>query len=309
MNDWRNGARLRRHNVITIPVIWLAFVLSVVVHIGALWHWLPRLPRLETVAATSNDERTPLRARLASAVSRPESRLATDAGEIPVAPAPQARPRPPRRKAAPPAVGPPPPPPVQEPVSPLAAPAQKPSEPVPAASVAPSPWQAPPAADLSSYIAAQRRARGEVESPPGSRGGALVDPAAEEIARRDRIVASNLASVNNRDAGTGPRNSGGVFQITRMNYLDAEFTFFGWNNDIGRRASQHIEVRADGESDIRHALVRRMITIIRAYETEDFVWDSHRLGRRITLSARLRDNAELEAFMLREFFDATGVRQ
>jgi hypothetical protein len=51
-----------------------------------------------------------------------------------------------------------------------------------------------------------------------------------------------------------------------------------------------------------------MIAIIREYETEDFVWESPRLTRNITLSARLRDNAELEEFMMREFFDGPSAR-
>ncbi len=61
--------------------------------------------------------------------------------------------------------------------------------------------------------------------------------------------------------------------------------------------------------DIRHAVVRKMIAIIREYEVKDFVWESPRLGRNITLSARLEDNAELEAFMMREFFDSPSLPQ
>ncbi len=45
-----------------------------------------------------------------------------------------------------------------------------------------------------------------------------------------------------------------------------------------------------------------MIGIIREHESGEFLWESHRLGRQLTLSARARDNAELEAFMMQEFF-------
>jgi hypothetical protein len=45
-----------------------------------------------------------------------------------------------------------------------------------------------------------------------------------------------------------------------------------------------------------------MIAIIREHETENFLWESHRLGRQLTLSARARDTSELEAFMMQEFF-------
>ena len=37
--------------------------------------------------------------------------------------------------------------------------------------------------------------------------------------------------------------------------------------------------------------------------------ESYRLGRSLMLSARARDNASLEEFMLREFFAGPGVRQ
>ena len=36
MSDWRYDRR-NRHDVVTIPLIWVAFVLSLLVHIAALW--------------------------------------------------------------------------------------------------------------------------------------------------------------------------------------------------------------------------------------------------------------------------------
>ena len=66
--------------------------------------------------------------------------------------------------------------------------------------------------------------------------------------------------------------------------------------------AHQIEVRKGSNSDIRIAVVRKMIAIIREYEQEDFLWESQRLGRSLTLSARARDNAGLEDFMMREFF-------
>jgi hypothetical protein len=52
-----------------------------------------------------------------------------------------------------------------------------------------------------------------------------------------------------------------------------------------------------------------MISIIRDYEQEDFLWESHRLRRSLMLSARARDNAGLEEFMMREFFVDPRVPQ
>ena len=45
-----------------------------------------------------------------------------------------------------------------------------------------------------------------------------------------------------------------------------------------------------------------MIVLIRSHYTGDFFWESHRLGRTVTLSARAEDNDGLEDFMMREFF-------
>jgi hypothetical protein len=63
-------------------------------------------------------------------------------------------------------------------------------------------------------------------------------------------------------------------------------------------------LRRGNASDIRLAIVRKMIAIIREHEPEEFVWDSTRLGRSLTLSSRLRDNSGLEEFMMQEFFTA-----
>ncbi|MEO6748923.1 MAG: hypothetical protein ABI294_04955, partial [Casimicrobiaceae bacterium] len=129
------------------------------------------------------------------------------------------------------------------------------------------------------------------------------NPADDAEARRDRAIAANLASSSSPTYYGEPKNSGGVFQVTYIGYDDAEFTFFGWDQDIRRRASQKIDVRLGNNANIRLAIVRKMITIIREYEKEDFTWRSDRLGRTITLSARTKDQPALEDFLMRDFFD------
>jgi hypothetical protein len=47
--------------------------------------------------------------------------------------------------------------------------------------------------------------------------------------------------------------------------------------------------------------VRRMIELIREHYQANFSWDSHRLGRVVTLSARKEDSVGLEDFLLNEF--------
>jgi len=130
-------------------------------------------------------------------------------------------------------------------------------------------------------------------------------PAETDAERRNRIIAANLASMNTPTFGTDPRKSGGIFNLRRISDDDAEFTFYGWSKDINRRTYQKIEVRKGNNSDIRIAVVRRIIEVIRDIEKEDFNWSSQRLGRVVVLSARTVDNAGLEDFMMQEFFSAT----
>lgn len=166
--------------------------------------------------------------------------------------------------------------------------------PSPAPVMPPTARPAPPVAgDLASFVAARRQARGDtaIDAPP----------AEDDRARRDRALAANIATINTIPQGSINSNSGGVFQISRLGYDDAEFLFFGWHQGAGRRLTQKYEVRRDRDSDIRIAVVRRMIAIIREYEQEEFVWRSQTLGE-VKLSARLKDNAELERFMMRDFF-------
>ena len=92
-----------------------------------------------------------------------------------------------------------------------------------------------------------------------------------------------------------------------MSINDAEFAFFGWNREIRRKTMQIIEVSKGNNADIRIAMVRKMISMIREEVKEDFNWESKMLGRNIMLSARLRDNAYLEDFMMREFFPDSAV--
>ena len=66
--------------------------------------------------------------------------------------------------------------------------------------------------------------------------------------------------------GDDPKRGGGMFQIRRIGYDDAEFYFNGWNQDIGRVARQLIEVRKGTNPDIRIAVVRKIIEIIRAHD-------------------------------------------
>jgi len=296
MSDWLDDFRPRRDGV-TIPTIWVAFALSVLIHVLVLSKWLPQihLPSLDEIVKAESQRS--LVVNLA-----PPSSPATATAPSPAA---QARPstalQAPRPKAQPRAR---PAPPV------LALNRAAPDVPRPPPEITPAPARPAPAGDLSSYIEARRRARGDPTPPaassPSAAAGPSAPPAEDENARSNRAVAANLGLNRKPTFGPDPAPGGGVFQLKHVGYEYAEFYFYGWNREIRRNTTQLIEVRKENNSDIRIAVVRRMIAIIREYEQQDFLWESQRLGRNLMLSARQRDNAGLEDFMMHEFFSNTG---
>ena len=291
MSLWR-GPPAMRHDDVRISAIRVAFVVSLLVHAAALWTYLPRMRLLTPSDAKQGDTGSPLAVDLTPIQSPPGSMPSR-----PPPPEPSVALQSPARNATPPRAAAPKtsPPPI------MTRPRQSPEVPaVPAAP--PEPTPAPPqpagAADLAAYVEARRLARGEA-SPSAQESAPSTE---SENERQNRIIAANIGMNGRPSFGKEPRNGGGVFQIKAMEYSYAEFYFFGWNKDISRNSKQVIEVRKGDNSDIRIAIVRKMIGIIREHESGDFLWESHRLSRQLTLSARARDNTELEAFMMQEFF-------
>lgn len=268
-----------RHDGVTVPRIGVTVALSVLIHILALLG-LPsmsvQLPKIPDSPEPANS----LSLRLAP----------------PSPPVPATRPAAPAQPAQRPA--PMPRPPSTPPVIAL-------NKPVPTPPQTTTPAPPPPAiaGDMDAYIEARRRARGDntPAAPP---------PVEDEESRARRLAAGNLGSARDRSFGYDPRQGGGMFQIEQMSYDYASFIFYGWNNNISRNTKQLIEVRKGNNSDIRYAVVRKMISLIRENTQEDFLWVSQRLGRSVMLSARPRDNAGLEDFMMRDFFpDAVPARR
>jgi hypothetical protein len=288
MSDPLNDVR-RRTNHIAIPTIQVAFALSLVLHALLLSGWLPKLPlpEHEELAGKPN---APLAVRL---TPLPGGMLAPP----PAPPSPQARPAPMPRMPS-----------TQTPLRPNRSLAPKPSAPVLTAERAEAPAlapSAPPAGDFAALVEARRRSREAAAAPQES---APAQPVESQRERDSRIAAANLGLDRTPTFGSENRNGGGIFQVARLGYDDAEFFFFGWNKAIRRNATQMIEVRRGDNPTTELAVVRRMIAIIREHESGDFTWDSRRLGRDVRLSARLSDNAGLEDFMMREFFPAARPR-
>jgi hypothetical protein len=299
-----------RHDVVAIPTIWLAIALSLLVHLAVLWTWKPEILFPSAEGPERGKSGGSLQVRIAPPPSPPPAPPPAPALVPKPSPTPQARPSPPVPAPQPaPQARPPKAPARPAPAPPVIA-LNKPSakSPTPAPVVppaaAPAPAPTPPQGDFASLLDAKRRARTESAPPPSPPSPSTQPSAEDDAARSDRIVAANLGTQRAPTFGYDPSRGGGIFQIKRMTYDDAEFVFFGWNRDIRRNTAQLIEVRRGNNRDIRIAVVRKIIAIIREYEQEEFLWESKRLGRNLTLSARAKDNAGLEDFMMREFFDA-----
>jgi len=288
------------------PYIWPAIALSVLVHAIVLNKWLPeiRFPSLQELEQRGS---SPLVVNLlppAVVLPSPAPAPAPRPQAMPNVPAPASPPPPAPRVLALERPGPKPSPPARS--TPPSAP---PAEPKPAPVAAPKPTPAPRPAfdDLASYIEARRRARAKSApvTPPARPSNA---PLEDENARAARILAENLGSQRQLTFGFDPERGGGVFEIQLMGHDYAEFTFVGWNPAARHITKQLIEVRKGDNKDIRIAVVRRMIALIRENVQEDFLWESRRFGYR-SLSARPRDNEALEDFLMGEFFgEATPPR-
>ena len=280
---------------VTIPRIWITIALSIVVHVLLILLIRPEILKPEKGGETHGEHRGPLSVEIA-----PRFRPPSPPVERPQQPTPQRRVEPRAAPKAKPEVRrPPPPPPV------IARNTPAPEVPrVPVERPAPpqaQPPAAPREADLASLLEARRRARGE-QTASAPLPAEPVPQVEDAKTRAQRIAEANLGT--NRKPKFGERGpGGGIFQIRRMAYDYAEFSFYGWNPDIRRDTGQLIEVRKGNHPDIRLAVVRRMIAIIRSHKEDDFTWESPRLGAVVSKSARLKDNAELEAFLMQEFFE------
>ena len=154
--------------------------------------------------------------------------------------------------------------------------------------------KAPPQeVDMQAYIEAQRKRRG---------APAQTDQAEEsEAARGTRNALANIAAINGR-GGQDPNETGGVFSVSNKTFSSADLKFRGWNPNFKRRWLTAVTVERGSEPDIETAIVKKMIELIRKEKTGDFEWDSHRLNRVVTLSARPQDTQELMAFLYKEMF-------
>jgi type IV secretory pathway VirB10-like protein len=153
--------------------------------------------------------------------------------------------------------------------------------------------EAPPQeVDMQAYIEAQRKRRG---------APAQTDAEESEAARGTRNALANIAAINGR-SGQDPNETGGVFSVSNKTFNSADVKFRGWNPNFKRRWLTAVTVERGSEPDIETAIVKKMIELIRKEKNGDFEWDSHRLNRVVTLSARPQDTQELMNFLYKEMF-------
>jgi hypothetical protein len=169
----------------------------------------------------------------------------------------------------------------------------RPLEPVMPA-VPPSPAPAAPT-DMQSFVDAQRARRRAAEGFSGRDPVAPATPVPEREPSEDEIRMANVK--RNLTVGTS-----GIFQIISIEPRSAAFSFRGWTTDSANARREYIQVEIGTNSSIEIAIVRRMIELIRRYYKGNFNWESQRLDRVVTLSARVEDNDGLETFMMKEFF-------
>jgi hypothetical protein len=154
--------------------------------------------------------------------------------------------------------------------------------------------------DMASYIRLQQAKRNAQETDAARQNKEAVarevGPNQEQL--RDERIKANIKIGTN-----------GIFEITGLNGRHAAFAFKGWTNDYSNAKRESFEVEAGTGQDVRLVMIKKMITLIRRHYDGDFNWESQRLGREVVKSARPEDSAELEEFMMMEFFGSNYKNQ
>jgi outer membrane biosynthesis protein TonB len=282
-----------QYDRITVRAITIAIVLSLLVHL--VFFLLPAFNPVNQEMKAPADEIGPLSVTIAQSAP----------------PAPQPRPEPPPQQQKPT----PPTPTPQKPQKPVARTPQPRPQPQVSVNgnrppfVVPPPVAQPPTPevqpqpvkptvdDFAETLAARQAAR------RAANGGAPDEVVESDDERANRIAKANvLGQQRSASPGQDPDQAGGIFDLRHTGVNEAEFVFNGWNRTFRRSLGQTFEVRTGNNPDIRLAVIRQMIAIIREQRPTDFEWHSHRLGKVVTMSARPQDQPELELFLMKEFY-------
>lgn len=294
----------RHYDRITIRAITVAVVLSLFVHVVVLV--TPWLDAIDQQMKAPADEIGPLSVTIAASKPQPpapEPQPRQEPAAVQPTPVPQPQPKP---VAKPPRPTPPRPrsqiainngrtPPFVVPPPTVAQPTV-PQPPTPQAQPTPAPV-VPTTDDFAETLAARQRAR------RAANGGAPDENIESDDQRATRIAKANImAQQRSASPGQDPDQAGGIFDLRHTGLNEAEFVFNGWNRDFRRAMPKTIEVRTGNNPDIRIAVIRQMIQIIREQRPGDFEWYNPRTGKSVVMSARPKDQPELELFLMKEFY-------
>jgi hypothetical protein len=152
--------------------------------------------------------------------------------------------------------------------------------------------------DFSTHIQAARQRREAALAPERAEAGET----AEDAPQSPNDIARANIQAQRGWMGMDKDKSGGIFEVRDKTPFRASLIFRGWNANVSRSAQQNIPVERGSDESIEMAIVNKMIEMIRKKTSTDIPWRSQRLGRVITLSARLKDTAELQQFLMREMF-------
>lgn len=252
----------------------ICVIVSMLLHLGILM--LPITQRMGAAASSSSAAQGPLTVHLANPAPRTPPAKSEPVKETP----------PPPQQAKVIAAHP------RTPTKPSFVVPPQPEKPVP--QVQPVP-QTPPQEDMMAHKLARHAQIDEEESRAAAINQAA---AASDGPSTDQVIAANL----NRAKHSANDGTGGVFQITSVGVREGSFRFNGWNP---ARDNWHESYTVDAgiDGDVKLAIVKKVIEVIRKYKKGDFEFESHRLGRMVPMSARPQDNDRLESFLLMELFD------
>lgn len=260
----------------------LALLLSIVVHLLVLLLIVPKIDMKPSATATTIEVSLALKPQ----AKKPAEPLPTTPAETPPEPKPTVIAKKPNSPASKPKAN--------DFSVPKVLTTPRPSQqqvPVTPKVPQPAPTDAPK--DMAEYIAQRRAQRESTEADAARQNAAAVaaEQGLSEEAKRDARIKSNFNNGTN-----------GIFEITNLSSSSANFSFLGWTSSVSNARREFFDVEAKNGQDVRLLMIRRMIAIIRQHYQGDFDWESQRLGRTISKSARLEDSAELEDFLMQEFF-------
>ena len=157
--------------------------------------------------------------------------------------------------------------------------------------------QAPPEMDMFTMLNAARERRRSSEDSAARENAAA--RAAEQGPSANEIAQANIDFQARKARGPG----NGMFELLSKGPRIAQYSFFWASAGSSRKTRRTITVDAGLNGDVEKAIINSMIELIRSDVSKDyFLYESDKLGRTVTLSARIEDTVGLRNFLLREFF-------